>query len=166
MQIQISWLLKKPTDLDLHCLQRQGISGFNRTRVNKWLCPVCWWCSRKQLNAEIVPSSMKSRSRSVMVNGSGQDASWQMCVWSFISLEALMFEKQSLTHRLNIVAADANDDTGKWSLCHSCLLKQLWQKAKFWEGKKSSSSSAFFLPQSIDFFSYFSIKTDTVGTYH
>ena len=33
MQIQISWLLKKPTDLDLHCLQRQGISGFIRTRV-------------------------------------------------------------------------------------------------------------------------------------
>ena len=25
MQIQISWLLQKPTDLDLHCLQRQGI---------------------------------------------------------------------------------------------------------------------------------------------
>ena len=31
--VQISWLLKKPTDLDLHCLQRQGISGFSRTRV-------------------------------------------------------------------------------------------------------------------------------------
>ena len=26
--------LQKPTDLDLHCLQRQGISGFSRTRVN------------------------------------------------------------------------------------------------------------------------------------
>ena len=43
MQIQISWLLQKPTDLDLHCLQRQGISGFSRTRVNtsigiKWTC--------------------------------------------------------------------------------------------------------------------------------
>ena len=25
MQIQISWLLQKPTDLDLHCLLRQGI---------------------------------------------------------------------------------------------------------------------------------------------
>ena len=25
---------KKPTDLDVHCLQRQGISGFRRTRVN------------------------------------------------------------------------------------------------------------------------------------
>ena len=25
--------LKKPTDLDLHCLQRQGLSGFCRTRV-------------------------------------------------------------------------------------------------------------------------------------
>ena len=33
MQIQISWLLQKPTDLDLHCLQMQGISGFSRTRV-------------------------------------------------------------------------------------------------------------------------------------
>ena len=29
VQIQISWLLK-----NLHCLQRQGISGFSRTRVN------------------------------------------------------------------------------------------------------------------------------------
>ena len=39
MQIQISWLLQnilypKPTDLDLHCLQRHDISGFIRTRVN------------------------------------------------------------------------------------------------------------------------------------
>ena len=25
--------MQKPTDLDLHCLQRQGISGFSRTRV-------------------------------------------------------------------------------------------------------------------------------------
>ena len=31
MQIQISW---QPTDLDLHCLQRQGIFGFSWTRVN------------------------------------------------------------------------------------------------------------------------------------
>ena len=35
MQIQIGWLLKKPTDLDLHCLQRQCISGFSRTRVKQ-----------------------------------------------------------------------------------------------------------------------------------
>ena len=27
MQIQISWLLQKSTDLDLHCLQRQGYLG-------------------------------------------------------------------------------------------------------------------------------------------
>ena len=25
--------VQKPTDLDLHCLQRQGISGSSRTRV-------------------------------------------------------------------------------------------------------------------------------------
>ena len=34
MQIQISWLLQKHTDLDLHCLQRQSTSGFSRTGVN------------------------------------------------------------------------------------------------------------------------------------
>ena len=33
VHIQISWLLKKPTDLALHCLQRQDISGFSMTRV-------------------------------------------------------------------------------------------------------------------------------------
>ena len=33
VQIQISWLLRKPTDLDLHCLQRSGISGFSRTMI-------------------------------------------------------------------------------------------------------------------------------------
>ena len=27
VQILISWLLLKPTDLDLHCLQMQGIPG-------------------------------------------------------------------------------------------------------------------------------------------
>ena len=37
MQIQISWLLQKPTNLDLHCLQRQGISGFSRTKISPTL---------------------------------------------------------------------------------------------------------------------------------
>ena len=44
MQIQISWLLQKPADLDLHCLQRQGISGFSRARINvfhKKCTPTC-----------------------------------------------------------------------------------------------------------------------------
>ena len=30
-------LLKKPTDLDLHCLQRQAISGFSRTIVKMFV---------------------------------------------------------------------------------------------------------------------------------
>ena len=38
VQIQISWLLQKPTDLDLHCLRRQGISGSSKTRVNVSAC--------------------------------------------------------------------------------------------------------------------------------
>ena len=46
VQIQISWLLQKPTDLDLHCLQRQGISGFSMTGV-KVLSKVAAECSHK-----------------------------------------------------------------------------------------------------------------------
>ena len=34
VQIQVSCFFQKPTDLDLHCLQMQAISGFSRTRVN------------------------------------------------------------------------------------------------------------------------------------
>ena len=34
MQIQISWLLKKPTDLDLHCLLSQGMSCSAREELN------------------------------------------------------------------------------------------------------------------------------------
>ena len=33
VQIQISWPLQKPADLDLHCFQKQDISEFSRTRV-------------------------------------------------------------------------------------------------------------------------------------
>ena len=34
MQIQISWLLQKPTDLDLHCLLRQGMKCLAREGLN------------------------------------------------------------------------------------------------------------------------------------
>ena len=43
MQIQISWLLKKPTDLDLHCLLEQGMSCSARegltdnNKINLWI---------------------------------------------------------------------------------------------------------------------------------
>ena len=49
VQIQISWLLQKPTDLDLHCLQRQSISGLSRTRVNMVLSVRHFWKSIKSL---------------------------------------------------------------------------------------------------------------------
>ena len=39
VEVQISWLCQKPTDLNLHYLQRQGISGFSSTRVNEFYVP-------------------------------------------------------------------------------------------------------------------------------
>ena len=41
----------------------------------------------------IVHPRVKCRSRSVTMDDSGLSASWQICVWSLISLEALVFEK-------------------------------------------------------------------------
>ena len=42
-------LAQKPTDLDLHCLQRQDISGFSRTGVkvcfDVLLVPVSCYCN-------------------------------------------------------------------------------------------------------------------------
>ena len=48
VQILISWLLQKPTDLDLHCLQRQGISGFSRTMVKRAIISCKWPASVAQ----------------------------------------------------------------------------------------------------------------------
>ena len=45
----------------------------------------------------IVKPSMKNRSRSATVDGSGQGTSWQEYECSFISLETLVFEKRKLS---------------------------------------------------------------------
>ena len=37
MQILISWPLQKPTDLDLHCLLRQGMLCLAREGLNKYM---------------------------------------------------------------------------------------------------------------------------------
>ena len=57
MQIQISWLLQKPTDLDLQCLQMQGISRFSRTRVNIKPC-----LSGFNVNSKIILQKSQSSS--------------------------------------------------------------------------------------------------------
>ena len=59
VQMQI---LQKPSDLDLHCLQRQGSSGFSRTKVNiqvlkRYLSLELLFQSTKYLNHQ-VPSKI------------------------------------------------------------------------------------------------------------
>ena len=59
-QIQISWLLQKPADLDLHCLQRQGISGYSRTSINlisRVMNGICTLDNRENLNFDIASIS-------------------------------------------------------------------------------------------------------------
>ena len=63
VQFQIIWLLKKPTDLDLHCLQRHGISGFSRTRVKfKWTKTEIISHTKIGSMALLLPLKIRSRS--------------------------------------------------------------------------------------------------------
>ena len=67
MQIQISWLL------NLHCLQRQSISGFSRTRVNMvgfympWK-PHCFWPNRQDPGQIAWFGSAVCQGRSLFIN--------------------------------------------------------------------------------------------------
>ena len=72
VQIQISWLLQKPTDLDLHCLQRQDISGFSRTRVKSFSYVSKYFYKLNQFNIILFFKSVGSPSRS--------------CDWSVVCL--------------------------------------------------------------------------------
>ena len=51
-----------------------------------------------ELNSQIKHCSAKcEKSRSESIDVNGQSASWWVCVLSFISVDASVFEKQSLT---------------------------------------------------------------------
>ena len=86
--ILISWLLKKPTDLDLHCLKRQGISAISRTRVN-----VSYFISTYYGNC---PKSLYTNLSEKMAYANTQcayrsDCPWRMMmlIWCFKSLSTL-----------------------------------------------------------------------------
>ena len=74
MRIQISWLLQKPTDLDLHCFQRQDISGFSRTRVKLVeprtcnICAVLWQNEFEPLTGKIFASDIYTAIFSIMLS--------------------------------------------------------------------------------------------------
>ena len=59
---------EKPTDLDLHCLQRQGISGFSMTRV-KVITVSPFHILNQNLNMPISLPSYTSKNSGSMVCG-------------------------------------------------------------------------------------------------
>ena len=85
VQIQISWLLQKPTDLDLHCLQRQGISRFSRTRVNLELCGNGKCCVNKNRNTGI----MKTYLFKYIQNSPPKTESFQIKILIFLHISGL-----------------------------------------------------------------------------
>ena len=76
MKIQISLLLQKPTDLDQHCLQRQGISGFSRTRV-KVLSRTCRFVHSNGIGKIRVPKGQRPFTGDhCLPNADNQDSDW------------------------------------------------------------------------------------------
>ena len=68
---------QKPADLDLHCLQRQEISGFSRTRVKRITCDsndhAHNWknLSDKFSGSDLLGSANKAQSVSLILNLNG-----------------------------------------------------------------------------------------------
>ena len=62
-----------------------------------------------------VQPNVKTRLSSLTTDVSEQDASWQMCVRSFISLGALVFEKQSLTPTIKMTTPFLQSDPFKYN---------------------------------------------------
>ena len=66
------------SDLDLHCLQRQGISGFSRTRVNNQKLPYLFL-----LYGEIIMAYIALDKRVIKINEPAHDKSYnKTCVTS------------------------------------------------------------------------------------
>ena len=49
----------KPTDMDLHCLQMQGISGFSRTRVNQCTQQCMFLCRNKTIDFALLKKKLE-----------------------------------------------------------------------------------------------------------
>ena len=85
----------------------------------------------KMHRLNIVQSSMQSRSRSVLADGSGQGASWQTFVWILLAQRHGFFEKctnwKLLKPTLTITMPLPPMLWETFTPCYSCLLKQLWQ---------------------------------------
>ena len=96
VQIHISWLLQKPTNLNLHCLLRQGIPGFSRTRVFK--TPISGCGSYKHIYC-LVFTSYNYFSRTI--SGSALHRSKQSsssAVFSFVSVLITLKGHSFLSH--------------------------------------------------------------------
>ena len=78
VQIQISWLLQKPTDMDLHCLQRRGISGFSRTRV-KMPWPLLIFSGSDYL-IQVVDKNSHTYGQTVQIQMLGAASMWLSCL--------------------------------------------------------------------------------------
>ena len=70
--------LKKPSDLDLHCLQRQDIFRFNRTRVNNLQCQYQLYMELLRVGIYHTKTSYKTEVKKKMIpeyclQNSGQD---------------------------------------------------------------------------------------------
>ena len=86
VQIQISWLLKKPTDLDLHCVQRLVVYGFSRA----------WGLSIPSVNFNPFPASCNFYRLLITFANSLDPDQTQQTFWHSADIPETFFWKSSL----------------------------------------------------------------------
>ena len=146
MQIQISWLLKKkPTDLDLHCLQRQDISRFSRTRIlwsNIWNFLTV--TKEKEKNHEFHPFYTKPQD-------SGRELWFHVCL--------------SVHHMSVFLFADNNFSKYQWSFAKLGMCNDI---VEIWFGIAIGQILSIFnsyLPETCPFFPFSTITSVNVDRF-
>ena len=103
VQIQTIWLLKNPTDLDLHCLQRQSISGFSKSRINSsYFFTICCGKSLKvhhqSTSNEYLQHFLVGKKRKLFIfpyiwsyDHICDEANWKSCYCALTSIRITVF---------------------------------------------------------------------------
>ena len=102
MQIQISWLLQKPTDLDLHCLLRKGMSCLARDGLS-------WEISHVLLLKYIWYWNVLIKHFSFILAYVSHPNSLQVCIHLYSLICLLLFTytfRLSLDLQMNVSPAD------------------------------------------------------------
>ena len=124
MQIQISWLLQKPTNLDLHCLLRQSMScsareGLRIVRISKKAAKIKW-AEVKHFLQDVMYAQQWIRSACTSTQTDQSPVSAWSCFGSITKTRLFKYTENFTTKNGNF------SDKKYWYFSYFCSKHRLW----------------------------------------